>query len=270
MNDLNCLVNEKINDLIKFKKLFMFTFYGLIIIPILANATTLVKFDKIENGIVKQSQDKYNSRNQIEIWRLTKEELKRYHWLMENTASARWYKDLDPPEVLALNAKDLKEMMRFAKIQAHNIHDRVTKELEFNLVYSKAYKSLYPNEKPVVTFGGKSLDRNRLRFGDRIWLFVGTKTPLGHFIYQNLIKIIKKNKGVVLDIYFVGKDLENRNIQSWAEDSGIIPNIINTQVTLNYGNVRFQNLSRNKKISLPFIGIVHDSHFQPIELSSVL
>ncbi len=119
------------------------------------------------------------------MWGLTTEEFKHYLWLMQNTPSGHWYKNLDPTEVLALNAKDPREMMKHTKEQARNMHVRVTRELAFNKLYTKAYKTLYPNERPVMTSVAKNSQSTALQPGDRVWLFVGIHTPLGGFAYQH-------------------------------------------------------------------------------------
>ncbi|MCW5588117.1 MAG: TIGR03759 family integrating conjugative element protein [Legionellales bacterium] len=249
---------------------FIFWFLSFTTLPALADTLQLVQTQQTQDQIVQSLPIQDSLKDQAKMWGLTTEAFKHYLWLMKNTPSGYWYKDLDPTEVLALNAKDPNDMMQYAKIQAHNMHARVTRELAFNSIYSKAYKKLYPNEKPIMTPGSMNLQSSALQAGDRVWLFVGIHTPLGRFAYQHLIKTIQATPDTVLDIYFVGKHVNQKSIETWAANIGIPPDIVNKQVTLNYGNSRFESISKGKKGNLPFVGVVHNSHFQPITLSSVL
>ncbi len=261
----------------------LFYLWTITVTPVLAETVQNSQTPTIEK--IKLTQQTKNQITQIStsmssdelqdrasMWGLTTDEFKRYLWLIKNTPSEHWYKNLDPAEVLALNAKDPREMMKYAKQQARNMHVRVTRELAFNKIYSQAYKVLYPHERPIMTpeIPEKNLQSANLQPGDKIWLFVGIHTPLGSFAYQHLIKVVQATSDTVLDIYFVGKDVSQKNIRSWAEGVNIPQKIINKQVTLNYGNDRFDEINKGKSVNLPFVGIVHHHAFQPITLSSIL
>jgi len=114
------------------------------------------------------------------------------------------------------------------------------------------------------------LDQKQLHSGDRVWIFLGIHTPLGKFVYQHAIKAVQVSPGVMLDLYFVGNHITQKQIQSWAIAVGIPRALVNHEVTLNYGNRRFTSVTKDEKANLPFIGVVHNGHFQPIKLSSVL
>lgn len=199
-------------------------------------------------------------------WGLSTDDYKHYLWLMQNTPSQHWYKHLDPAEVLALNADKPSGMRQYAEIQARNMHVKVTRELAFNKLYKEAYSELYPNEKPIMS-PNSAEQAPSLQSGDRVWLFVGVDTPLGRFAYQHLIKAVQATPGSTLDIYFVDQPSQSA-IQAWAESVDVPHDM--SQVTLNYGDDRFKSLTKDKATNLPFVGIVHGDHFQPINLSSVL
>ncbi|MBY0378204.1 MAG: hypothetical protein K2Q33_06565, partial [Gammaproteobacteria bacterium] len=154
----------------------------------------------------------------------------------------------------------------YAKIQARNMHVKVTRELAFNKLYKEAYSELYPNEKPIMS-PDSDKEAPELQEGDRVWLFVAVDTPLGRFAYQHVIKAVQATPGSTLDIYFVGQPSQTA-IQAWAASVNVPHDM--KQVTLNYGNDRFASLTKDKTVNLPFVGIVHNDHFQPISLSSVL
>ncbi len=249
------------------------TFLGMlsiIAIPAMATTPLILSSQATQDQIVKTLPDQNTLTIRAKQWGLSTKAFKRYVWLMQNTPSGHWYKHLDPAEVLALNAGNRDEMMKYAKIQARMMHMRVTRELAFDQIYSEAYKALYPREKPVMSPDHHTLSQQTLQRGDRIWLFVGVNTPLGRFVYQHIMKVVQATPGVVLDIYFVGQTLSPARIQQWAIAAGISRDAVNTQVTLNIGNARFKAVTHGKHVHLPFVGVVHGNHFQPITLSSVL
>lgn len=221
---------------------------------------------EIQQTPISQDHIKYESA----FWKISMKDYEHYLWLMKNTPSGHWYKRLDPAEVLALNSNNQNEMLRYAKCEAKLMHCRVGQELAFDLLYAEAYREEYPNERPIMPSDVKSLSGQLLRPGDRVWLFIGIHSPLGKFIYQYLMKTVRAIPNTALDIYFVGKDLSRERIQAWAIANKISPGIINKQVTLNFGNTRFTSIENGKTLNLPFVGIIHDEHFQPITLSSVL
>lgn len=204
------------------------------------------------------------------VWGLSPKDFKRYLWLMKNTPSGHWYPNLDPAEVLALNAKDPAQMLQYAKIQARNMHVRVTREWALNRSYNQAYRMLYPNEKPIRLPGLQNQTVAQLQAGDRLWLFIQTNAPLSQFIYHHLMQTIQATPQTMLDIYFVGQAVTRAQIEHWAMSVGIQPQAVNHAVTLNFGNERFQALTKGKPVALPLIGVVHDGHFQAVTLSSVL
>jgi integrating conjugative element protein (TIGR03759 family) len=247
--------------------LFLLTAFTM---PAFANTQTISQVATTQNQVTQTLAMQANIKTKAASWGLKTQNYKRYLWLMKNTPSGHWYKHLDPAEVLALNANNPQSMMKYARIQARNMHVRVTRELAFDQLYTQAYKKEYPNEKAIRSPGTQGLTKSTLASGDHVWLFVGVSTPLGSFAYQHLIKAVQAAPNTTLDIYFVGKNISEKSIQAWAVSVGILRSIVNKQVTLNYGNDRFQSLSKGKKVNLPFVGIVHDEHFQPITLSSVL
>lgn len=253
--------------------MFFFTFL-LLCFFIGVNAKTIgtdTQFTSVHHLIVQNDQV---LKTQAKAWGLRLNEYKHYLWLMQHTQNGHWYRALDPAEVLALNARDTDEMMQYAKIEARNVHMRVMRELAFNKLYAKAYAALYPHEKPIMSPMTQRLQGDLLHKGDRVWLFLGIHTPLGPFAYQHLIKVVQNTPNTVLDIYFVGKDVNQKTIQAWAISAGIPKALVNQQVTLNMGNDRFEEITQDKregeKVELPYIGVIHHAHFQPITLSSAI
>ena len=136
-NDKNLHQREHVCNALPLFPGFLFWIVSFTAIPALADTPQLVQAEQTQHQIVQTLATQYSLKDRAKMWGLTAEEFKRYLWLMENTPSGHWYKDLDPVEVLALNAKDSNDMMQYAKIQAHNMHARVTRELALNRVLSK-------------------------------------------------------------------------------------------------------------------------------------
>ena len=178
---------------VKLNKLYWFI--GLLLIANISLA------EQVTHTTVKQPQQTATYiQQQAKQWGLSANDYQQYRWLMTHTPSGHWYKQLDPAEVLALNTDDPATMLRYAKVQARNMHVRVNRELKFDQVYRHAYQQLYPHQKPIQS----AIPKRTLQSGDRLWLFVKLTSPLGPFVYQRLIQHVQASPGSVLDIYFVG------------------------------------------------------------------
>ena len=250
---------------IKLNRIFFGLAFWLVSIPILADTPVITRVQTTQTSIGVISDDQLASE-----WGLTLQQYQRYTWLMANTPSGHWYKDLDPVEVLALNATSNDDMMGYADIQAKNAHDRVSRELAFDHMYALAYSQEYPNEKAIQSPMAMRDAHAALQAGDRIWLFLSPNTPLGPFVYEHLMTVIEATPHTALDLYFVGENITAKSIQEWAKNNGVSPDLINRQVTLNYGNDRFRKINQGGNPMLPFIGRLRGGRFQGITLSSVL
>lgn len=235
-------------------------------IPVFAAPTEITQ-PQVTQNILSQPR---GLAQEASSWGITTPEYQHYLWLMQNTPNGHWYQSLDPTEVLALNATTQEDRIKYTKIQAKAMHQRVSRELDFNKLYSKVYSELYPSQKPISSHVKNNLHDTALHPGDRIWLFTGVNTPLGSFVYQHLVKTILSHPQIQFDIYFVGSHLTSDEIQQWAIDNHLPHNKINTQISLNFGNQRFKTITQSKSTTLPLVGVVHQQHFQPITLSSVI
>ncbi len=100
------------------------------------------------NSISQNTQDTSSVTKSARSWGLTDSEWQKYKSLMEG-ASDRYYSTLTPPEVLGINATALNELMHFAELHAKQEHDKIEKELRFNVAFHEAAKRLYANE-PII------------------------------------------------------------------------------------------------------------------------
>ena len=84
------------------------------------------------------------------LWGLSSSEYQKYlNEMNQEGPSSYWWKNVDPPQVLGMNAKTEEERIKYVKIFAALDHDRVTRELAFEKDYQKVRKEMYPNEKPI-------------------------------------------------------------------------------------------------------------------------
>lgn len=83
-----------------------------------------------------------------QAWGLSIEEWKYYQSLMKGP-SKKWYKKLDPIEVLGINARNSSEQKKYAQLVVKRTHDRVERELAFQRAIDDAWKQLYPELKPI-------------------------------------------------------------------------------------------------------------------------
>jgi len=81
-------------------------------------------------------------------WGLTNTEWARYKLLMHGT-NGRYYARLTPPEVLGINADTPENLKYFAELAAKQEHDKIEKELRFNMAFNEAARRLYANE-PII------------------------------------------------------------------------------------------------------------------------
>ena len=260
---------------INLKGFFFVLALGIVSGSVLADTPVVTGIQSTQDQTTQSIQSSQSSIGSSDIqlaseWGLTLKQYQRYTWLMTNTPSGHWYKDLDPAEVLALNAESHDDMMTYAKVQAKNAHDRVSRELAFDRMYTLAYRQEYPDEKAIQSPMAMNEGHSALQAGDRIWLFLSPDTPLGPFVYEHLMTVIEATPNTALDLYFVGDHVTAKSIQSWAKTNGVSEDLINKELTLNYGNDRFNKATQDKNPSLPFIGRLRDGHFQSITLSSVL
>ncbi len=127
---------------------FLIVFVLLTISARVFAATNDVVNTSTVNSISQNTQDTSSVTKSARDWGLTDSEWQKYKSLMEGT-SGRYYSTLTPPEVLGINATALNELMHFAELHAKQEHDKIEKELRFNVAFHEAAKRLYANE-PII------------------------------------------------------------------------------------------------------------------------
>lgn len=84
-------------------------------------------------------------------WDLTETEWIQYLNLMKGP-SGHYYEKLSPPEVLGINATSNEDMYHFAEIAAKQEHDKLERELKFNMAFHEAAAKIYSNEEIIKPF----------------------------------------------------------------------------------------------------------------------
>jgi|SRR5579862_1146112 len=127
---------------------FLIVFVLLTISARLLAATNDVVNTSTVNSVSQNTQDSSSVTKSARDWGLTDSEWNKYKSLMEGI-SGRYYSTLTPPEVLGINATALNELMHFAELHAKQEHEKIEKELRFNVAFNEAAKRLYANE-PII------------------------------------------------------------------------------------------------------------------------
>lgn len=120
---------------------------AILIASLLISSVTFANTIYTQSEYTKLSKDDQNLL--ASIWNVTSQDYSHYLWLMQYSPSSKWYKQLNPAEVLGINAADDKARMHYAMIVVKNAHDRIARELAFQQAYDKAWKILYPKLKPI-------------------------------------------------------------------------------------------------------------------------
>ena len=167
------------------------------------------------------------------LWGLDISEWQEYKRLMQGPRGL-WTPNLDPVQVLGMNAKTPAEMQKYAKKMAKMEYDRLTREGAFDKAYSHAYQKLlngavlFPINKAAKE-NKKDSNQTPVFWNKRIQFYV--KLPCDDECLPQMKTWL--DDGVNLDIFFL--DSKNAAIKSWAVKMGISPLLVTSkQVTLNH------------------------------------
>ncbi len=155
-----------------------------------------------------------------QVWGVTDKEYAHYLWLMQNTPSGRWYKNLDPDEVLMLNANNDQERMKYALIVVKETHDRGEHELAAQKAYDQAWQTLYPNQPRIMIPGQTPQSFKELKAGDTLLFFTKINDDSSNATLQQLFDLIVHHSDVRLQIFIVG-DPGSKAIETWANQQKI-------------------------------------------------
>jgi len=205
------------------------------------------------------------------MWDLTVDDYKQYLTEMANTPSSRWWKDIDPPQVLGMNAKTEEERMKYARIDVQLDKERTSREIAFQHAYDKAFASAYPNSKPINI--NTSHHSDAVKSSDRFYLFTPLNDPEGALLAAKIIRLMQDKSEISLNIFFVGKASFSA-IQRWGKANNIpkaMPNL--DQVTLNHNEKdksnMLQHILKSTKVTLPLLVRVRGGQSDVMTLTSL-
>lgn len=184
--------------------------------PILESQVEPVVFNQTQFEKLPEDQQEHIAK----IWGISSSEYSQYLWEMGNTPSGQWYKQLDPAEVLMINASDDNQRMKYAKIVAQNAHDRGDKEIAAQVAYSRAWQILYPNLPRVRIPEENAFQMPTLESGDLIVYFTSADSMPDNSALQALLRIIEKQPGVKLKIYMEGNPSLS-GVETWANKQNL-------------------------------------------------
>lgn len=122
--------------------------FSLITIANFAFASNDVINTSTLNTTVQDTQSNSTQVGNAKDWELTDKEWNEYLHLMQRN-SQFYYKKLSPPEILGIYASNPEELRHYAEISAKLEHDKLERELRFNVAFHEAANRLYASE-PII------------------------------------------------------------------------------------------------------------------------
>ena len=98
----------------------------------------------LRGSLTQSDQAEPTIAQEAKLWGLTPDDYQKYLSEMSEGPNNYWWKNIDPPQVLGMNATTPEEQMKYAKIDVQLDQERASKELSFQHAYSKAFNELYP------------------------------------------------------------------------------------------------------------------------------
>jgi integrating conjugative element protein (TIGR03759 family) len=121
---------------------------GLLMISSCAFSSNDVMNTKTQNTISQNTAVNTSHIGTAIDWALTDTEWKRYLILMQGP-SGHYYTNLSPPEILGIYADNAEDLQHFAKVAAKSEHDKLERELRFNVAFHQSATKLYATE-PII------------------------------------------------------------------------------------------------------------------------
>lgn len=208
--------------------------------------------------------------HQAEVWGLTKNDEKRYVFLMQNRSGLYWKgSKLSPVEILGMNARNPSERKRFALLYAKQLQERQAKELAWQSATSFAKSEVnkgLPLIRPfnVSKFSPYSYRAVSLNSGDKLFLLTRLNLNVRRVV-STLLSDIQSDKNITLNIYFSGTP-SGRGIQDWANNQSIPVSLVKKgEITINTNEGPFSRFKNTKM--LPVLVLVRNGKASIIDVS---
>ena len=221
------------------------TLFGMIVVSFLCVTTTYAEQSSntvVSNDNADTTSTALSLSAKAKMWHLTTEQYHQYLHEMKNTPSGHWWKNIDPPQVLGMNAKTDAERMAYAKIDVQLDHSRASSEIAFQHAYSEAFATLYPNAKLIGIDTSANAHRDTVNSNDVFDVFMAIADPEGALMAGKIISKMQSVQNLTLNIYFVG-NASTHAIKRWARLNTIPNHLPNgNQITLNHNQLGDNNM----------------------------
>lgn len=137
---------KQVNKIIKY-----YLAVGICLTPGFAFSENSITNSITKNSIIQNSKINTTQPDNAKEWDLTENEWNQYIKLMQGPA-ARYYKKLTPPQILGVYSETSEDMRRFAELSAKQEHDKLERELRFNVAFHEAAARLYASEEIIKPF----------------------------------------------------------------------------------------------------------------------
>jgi len=201
-----------------------------------------------------------------QVWGLTPQQMQRYVFLMQNKSGVYYGKStLTPVQVLGINARNDAERQHYATLAVQQAKQRFAKELAFNALFSQTFREEtkgLPRVKPFdyEKFSPLKYKPIVLQTGDQLQLFLAKGQSVSA-IMSVLVADLKHTEKTKLNVYFVGKDVTEKSVQTWARKLALPPALVKEgRLTLNLGSKASALLKQAqlKSSDLPLLVLVRD------------
>ena len=198
-----------------------------------ANLQSLQQAEQQKNTVEKALGQ--NTTNQLKLsespwldWGLTQEEWSQYQQLKAGSRGI-WTPNLDPLTMLGIEAKTEQERAHFAELLAKKEYQRVEKEIDFQIAYTRAFERLYPNQLPFSNDGNAGTPVSAV---SRVIYFTKLDCDECNKNVGRLLNIVGDKP---IDIYFLDSMKDDNKIRDWAVKYQIdIEKVRHRQITLNH------------------------------------
>ncbi|MCX8578714.1 TIGR03759 family integrating conjugative element protein [Gilliamella sp. B2776] len=216
------------------------------------------KFDKES----RNTQDE-KIKEKASFWGLTVTEWQKYENLINEKGRRYWSPNLDPLTTLGVESETEEEREHYAKLLVKKEFERTAKELEFQRIYNRMFKQLYPNTLPIELDDNPNFVAPLNYEGERIVLFIDVNDNVRGEIL--LGKALKTNKEI--DIYLLNTKHDDLAVQKWANLNHLpLDRVKSGEITLNHNNGQWEHLGKN---TLPILIQNQDGKWRQIELGDL-
>lgn len=198
--------------------------------------------------------------HQASVWGLSQTEEARYVLLMQNRSGVYYHNQdlpVTPVDVLGINARTDQERAHYAQLSAFQDSVKYAKELAYQKTYDDSMKQLGAqyNLQPVRSFDLSQFSPYKnspvqLASGDKLMLYVHPKDNTTQ-ITSDLLKLMKKQSGVQLNVYFLGDNVTQDQAVAWAHANNMPQDMVKAgQITLNLNFSNDQGISQTPAMYL--------------------